>query len=154
MGYFTEVALAIKSEQYQKCNGDKICRRAFNTCDVEKEINNDHFLYWESIKWYGHDVSHLLSMLSCCGIYEDYYCVMLGEEYGDQGILGGWFSNPFKINVEQIIRFIDDEEYDENISLDELKVRNSHPSAKNCARCGGELKNPLPGIKFCPICEP
>lgn len=34
-----------------------------------------------------------------------------------------------------------------------LKTLNSAPSAVKCAACGGSLKAPYPGIKFCPKCE-
>ena len=35
-----------------------------------------------------------------------------------------------------------------------LKVANSRPDAKACASCGGLLKEPWPGLKHCPKCEP
>ena len=43
------------------------------------------------------------------------------------------------------------------LPLDELKRLNTAPTAKNCASCGGPLKNPmpsLPSMKYCPNCEP
>jgi len=36
----------------------------------------------------------------------------------------------------------------------DLKLLNSRPAAKSCAACGTLLKEPYPGIKYCPTCEP
>lgn len=39
----------------------------------------------------------------------------------------------------------------------ELKIRNTDPEAQTCAKCGGELKDPVPGMpifRHCPTCEP
>jgi hypothetical protein len=35
-----------------------------------------------------------------------------------------------------------------------LKQLNSSPSSFNCASCGAQLKEPYPGLKHCPKCEP
>lgn len=40
-----------------------------------------------------------------------------------------------------------------SLSLTELKIANSQTDACFCANCGGKLKEPWPGIKYCPICE-
>jgi len=40
------------------------------------------------------------------------------------------------------------------LGLLDLKVANSKPDAVSCASCGGWLRSPYPGIKYCPICEP
>jgi len=34
-----------------------------------------------------------------------------------------------------------------------LKTLNSRPGAATCAACGASLREPYPGIKFCPACE-
>jgi hypothetical protein len=36
----------------------------------------------------------------------------------------------------------------------DLKTANSNPSATNCVKCGSKLKEPYPGLKHCPKCEP
>jgi hypothetical protein len=41
----------------------------------------------------------------------------------------------------------------EVVSVD-LKTANSVSSATNCISCGGQLKEPYPGLKHCPKCEP
>lgn len=35
----------------------------------------------------------------------------------------------------------------------DLKTENSKPERTKCFSCSGELKEPYPGIKFCPKCE-
>jgi len=39
-------------------------------------------------------------------------------------------------------------------SKQELKTENSKADRKECIQCKGALKEPLPGIKYCPVCEP
>lgn len=43
------------------------------------------------------------------------------------------------------------------MAMDELKRRNTDPSASACAQCGAVLADPIPGMhsmKHCPKCEP
>lgn len=35
-----------------------------------------------------------------------------------------------------------------------LKERNMAPKATVCCKCGGKLREPYPGLKHCPVCEP
>jgi len=38
----------------------------------------------------------------------------------------------------------------------DLKTANTQPGITNCALCGSQLKNPIPGwdwMKYCPKCE-
>jgi len=56
----------------------------------------------------------------------------------------GWLEDGTLIkNGEETIQII----YD-------LKTLNSSPSAHNCAKCNGQLKEPYPRLKHCPKCEP
>ena len=42
---------------------------------------------------------------------------------------------------------------DQDAEAEELKHKNSLPEATECYGCGGPLKIPIPGIKYCPDCE-
>jgi hypothetical protein len=46
--------------------------------------------------------------------------------------------------------------FSKSICTVDLKAANTNPSATNCASCGHQLKNPVPGwdrMKYCPKCE-
>ena len=53
----------------------------------------------------------------------------------------------FIVDIEQKVEI----KYFSNI---DLKTVNSVSSATNCASCGGQLKEPYPGLKHCSKCEP
>jgi len=43
------------------------------------------------------------------------------------------------------------------MAVSDLKIRNTDPEAQTCAKCGGALKDPVPGVpifRHCPVCEP
>jgi len=148
MSYRSEVVLAIKSQHYQK-----LLAQNFGLDDADTHVTMDegHLFYWSWVKWYDEPMEMFLNDEI---EYDDFLLIRLGEKFGDKEDLGGWWDNPFDLGVCQYLEFTGKNDIpDEFISKEQLKVLNSKPEASRCAKCHGALKEPMPGIKFCPVCE-
>ena len=152
MGYRSDVALVIHEKHYNDLIKSLDVKNLLNYADQFKE-HKCLLYYWQSVKWYGAD--ELMDYLGNIP-GEDYYFIRIGEELDDNEINGDWWDNPFECSLSRSIEFSNNKK-ECSINAATLKVKNTSPHSTNCAKCGGQLKDPIPGcsnLKYCPICEP
>lgn len=102
MGYYSEVALAITSDAFNKITTDVKCNGAhydaspirdlLDGSDIQRH-DNEHRLYvWECEKWYGKDID--LFMLALSKLDEDdYHFLEIGESHDHINELGSLNDN-------------------------------------------------------------
>jgi len=119
MGYVSEVALALTE------TGAKVMRQRLMSPAVSQEqrelveellsATDRHYKdsrsgselwYWQWLKWYNDflDVSFMESLLQDMN-HEDYRFIRIGEDFEDTEILGGFWENPFGMDLSRQITF-------------------------------------------------
>jgi len=146
------ISLVVHEEDIQNINGETYDLLKTATTHLKKE--NAHLYYWEVADNWGDNDEDFIIEDFVEEVKHEYLLISILEcsNNGPVCILGKWKNNPFSCGV----KITWDEKDKNNFSLP-LKSLNTSPSAINCAKCSGQLKNPIPNnhnLKYCPICEP
>ncbi len=157
MGYRSDVALAIRASAAREILADPDSAQVLSEADKNLSDDGALLFHWEEIRWdsYDKETGALMGLLADLD-YDDFLFIRLGEDDEDTEILGGWWDNPFDLGYVRRIEFIGQRADAAPPPID-LKARNTRPEAVACAKCGGKLSDPVPGLpsmKHCPVCEP
>ena len=123
MGYRSEVGLALTRQGVETLEKRlaapdideevRLCIREFldhSDKHAKDEESGHEAWYWDYLKWYADDPVHfpevdfiekLLSELS----YEDFRFIRIGEDYDDTEMRGGFWENPFDMELGRYISF-------------------------------------------------
>ena len=99
MGYRSQVAIAIKKEEFQKHNTVKLSE-ALKDCDLVEQ-GNDHFTFiWEDVKWYPNyaDVALIEAVLDEIDD-PNYGFVRIGEDDNDIEKKGEYWEYGLNVSV-------------------------------------------------------
>lgn len=113
MGYYSDVALALKGDTLEKFKNKlaklpeetrKDIMPLFDYADKHLSEEEAECWFWKDIKWYVGwpkdfpDVDFVDKFLEQAD-GEEVYFVRIGEEYDDNEIRGYWWDNPFGITL-------------------------------------------------------
>ncbi len=115
MGYYSEVGLVLTAN-----GSDKLTLALASTKDdtTRRELEDllryadqriaaplgEHAWYWNGIKWYSEfrEITWLESLLQTLAD-EDYYFIRIGEDNDDIVVAGGYWENPFGMELNRSI---------------------------------------------------
>lgn len=122
MGYRSEVGLCLTSnakqkladalESLQETNNEnyKIVNSLFDGA-VKREDKESGAVayYWDAVKWYPdyEDVGFIEAFIRDLADIDDYYFLRIGEDNDDTECGGGYWENPFCMNLLRTINFDD-----------------------------------------------
>ena len=77
---------------------------------AKDEKSGEEAWYWDSLKWYTDDPEHFpevdfIEKLLAELAYEDFRFIRIGEDYEDTEMRGGFWENPFDMELERYISF-------------------------------------------------
>ena len=123
MGYRSDVGLALTRLGVETLEnrlaspdvGEEVRKRIREFLDhaekhAKDEKNGEEAWYWDYLKWYTDDPVHFpevdfIEKLVAELAYEDFRFIRIGEDYDDTEMWGGFWENPFDMELGRYISF-------------------------------------------------
>lgn len=151
MGYRCDVGLVVTDKARERLLDQEITREFLDNADLTKEHCDGVMYIWESIRLDGME-DELISVLEDDDeLHDQYVMYIIGDDLEDLTVEGALYPNPFNLGISRSLVY--DGDGTKEVSPQSLKEVNSNPKSQFCIACGNRLKEPYPGIKFCPDCE-